>query len=109
MTLTDGQRDVARLATEGLRVKQIAFTLGISERTVNRRITDIYAIAGVSDRASLVIWLLRTGEIQIDAKGLSNDFDHPGPVFERQLQHHAGIPAHHQARQARAATPIRRQ
>ncbi|MGV0626865.1 helix-turn-helix transcriptional regulator [Mycolicibacter minnesotensis] len=51
--LTPAQLNIARLASEGLRSKDIAAKLFISHRTVDTHLTHIYAKLGVSSRVQL--------------------------------------------------------
>jgi two-component system, NarL family, nitrate/nitrite response regulator NarL len=60
-TLTDRERDVIRLVGEGLKNKQIAERLVISEATVRHHLTSIFSKVGVTDRFELVIYAYRYG------------------------------------------------
>jgi two-component system, NarL family, nitrate/nitrite response regulator NarL len=60
-TLTDREREVITLVGEGLRNKQIADRLGISETTVRHHLTAIFAKLEVTDRLELVIHAYRHG------------------------------------------------
>ncbi len=52
-SLTGREVEVARLAAEGNRDKEIAVALGMSERTVNTHLTNIYRKLGVTSRTKL--------------------------------------------------------
>jgi NarL family two-component system response regulator YdfI len=52
--LTDREREVLLAASYGDRNKEIAFKLGISERTVKAHLTSIYNKFGVDSRAAAV-------------------------------------------------------
>ncbi|WP_156689661.1 LuxR family transcriptional regulator [Mycobacterium sp. Marseille-P9652] len=52
-SLTPAERDVVRLATEGLPSKDIAARLFVSPRTVQSHLTHVYAKLGVSSRVQL--------------------------------------------------------
>lgn len=52
--LTDREREVLRAAALGERNKEIAYKLGISERTVKAHLTSIYSKLGVDSRAAAV-------------------------------------------------------
>jgi DNA-binding NarL/FixJ family response regulator len=54
--LTEREREVIGLIGEGLRNKQIAERLFISEATVRHHLTAIFAKLGVADRLELVIY-----------------------------------------------------
>ena len=55
-SLTQRERDVVALIAEGLKNKQIAQRLFISETTVTHHLSSIYSKLGVSDRLELVIY-----------------------------------------------------
>ena len=58
-TLTDREREVIKLVGEGLRNKQIAGRLFISEVTVHHHLTSIYSKLEVADRLELVVYAYR--------------------------------------------------
>jgi len=53
-SLTDRERDVARLAAQGLSARQIGETLFIGARTVEGHLARAYAKLGVSTKVELV-------------------------------------------------------
>src|ERR1051326_3179801 len=55
-TLTQREREVVALIGEGLKNKQIAVRLFVSETTVQHHLSSIFAKLGVSDRLELVIY-----------------------------------------------------
>ena len=55
-SLTDRERQVIVLIAQGLRNKQIAAKLFISQTTVTHHLSSIYAKLGVSDRLELVVY-----------------------------------------------------
>jgi two-component system, NarL family, nitrate/nitrite response regulator NarL len=57
--LTEREREVVALIGQGLRNKQIAERLGISETTVRHHLTSIFAKLDVADRLELVIYAYR--------------------------------------------------
>ena len=59
--LTEREREVVSLIGEGLKNKQIAARLFISETTVRHHLTSIFNKLGVSDRLELVIYAYRPG------------------------------------------------
>jgi DNA-binding NarL/FixJ family response regulator len=59
--LTKREREVITLVGEGLRNKQIAERLYISEATVRHHLTAIFAKLDVADRFELVIYAYRYG------------------------------------------------
>jgi DNA-binding NarL/FixJ family response regulator len=54
--LSDRERQVLRLASQGLANKQIARTLGIAERTVKVHLGSVFRRIGVTDRTSAALW-----------------------------------------------------
>jgi DNA-binding NarL/FixJ family response regulator len=58
-TLTTREREVIALIGEGLRNRQIAERLFISETTVRHHLTSIFAKLEVADRLELVIYAFR--------------------------------------------------
>ena len=60
-SLTDREREVVGLIAQGLKNKQIAARLFISQTTVTHHLSSIYAKLGVADRLELVIYALRHG------------------------------------------------
>lgn len=60
-TLTEREREVVTLIGEGLRNRQIAERLFISEITVRHHLTSIFDKLGVSDRFELAIYSYRHG------------------------------------------------
>jgi NarL family two-component system response regulator YdfI len=52
--LTDREHEVLRAAAQGARNKEIAYKLGISERTVKAHLTNIYSKLGVDSRTAAV-------------------------------------------------------
>lgn len=57
--LTDRERQVLELITQGLANKQIAHALEITERTVKAHVGSIFQRIGVADRTSAAIWAER--------------------------------------------------
>ena len=61
--LTDRERQVLALMAEGGTNRTIADDLGLSPKTVNRHVENIFAKLAVTSRAAAVASALRTGEI----------------------------------------------
>ncbi|HEV2950993.1 MAG TPA: response regulator transcription factor [Actinomycetota bacterium] len=59
--LTEREREVLRLVTTGLANKQIARSLGISEKTVKGHLTHVFQAIGVTDRTQAALWAERNG------------------------------------------------
>jgi DNA-binding NarL/FixJ family response regulator len=60
-SLTDREREVIRRVGEGLKTKQIAERLFISEITVHHHLTSVYSKLEVADRLELLIYAYRNG------------------------------------------------
>ncbi len=60
-SLTDREREVLTLVSEGLKNKEIAERLFISEWTVRHHITSIFSKLDVSDRVELILYAYRQG------------------------------------------------
>ncbi len=54
--LTDREREVLQLVSQGLANKAIAIRLGIREKTVKAHLTRIFTTIGVSDRTQAALW-----------------------------------------------------
>ena len=54
--LSDREREVLRLASQGLANKQIGRNLGIAERTVKAHLGNVFRRIGVNDRTSAAMW-----------------------------------------------------
>ncbi len=59
--LTEREMEVARLVAEGLTARRIASQLGISDRTVNSHVGNLYRRLGVNNRVDAVRELMRIG------------------------------------------------
>ncbi len=59
--LTDREREVIMLIGEGIKNRQIAARLYISEATVRHHLTSVFAKLGVTDRFELVIYAFQHG------------------------------------------------
>jgi two-component system, NarL family, response regulator len=64
-SLTPREVEVVRLIAEGLRNKEIAFALGITEQTAKVHVKNILAKLGVNDRTAIIPIALRRGIIHI--------------------------------------------
>lgn len=62
--LTDRQREILKLLAEGQAAKQIAYTLGLSPKTVDMHRSRLMARLGVTDLASLTRYAVRNGLIK---------------------------------------------
>jgi HD-GYP domain-containing protein (c-di-GMP phosphodiesterase class II) len=59
--LTPRQLEVLRLVTRGLSNREIARDLGLSPRTVDRHVADVYQRIGVSSRAAAALFTIEHG------------------------------------------------
>jgi len=59
--LTEREREVIRLIGEGIKNRQIAERMFISEATVRHHLTSVFAKLGVTDRFELVIYAFQHG------------------------------------------------
>ena len=64
-SLTDREREVIKLVAEGLKNRQIAEKLFISDITVHHHLTSIYSKLEVADRMELLIYAYRNSLAQI--------------------------------------------
>jgi len=64
LPLTEREREVLQAAARGDRNKEIAYKLGISERTVKAHLTSIYNKFGVDSRAAAVAVAMQRGLLQ---------------------------------------------
>jgi DNA-binding NarL/FixJ family response regulator len=64
--LTKREREVLGLAAEGLSAREIAFRLGVRERTVTTHFTRIYQKLGVGSRLAAVRAAARSGLVTMD-------------------------------------------
>jgi two-component system nitrate/nitrite response regulator NarL len=64
-TLTQRERQVVVLIGEGLKNKQIAERLFLSDTTIQHHLSSIFAKLGVTDRLELVIYAYRQGLVKL--------------------------------------------
>ncbi|MGG4221195.1 response regulator transcription factor [Paenibacillus jamilae] len=65
LTLTDKERHILKSVAHGFKSKEIAFDMGISERTVKAHLTNIYNKLGVDSRSEAVAVSLERGILQL--------------------------------------------
>jgi DNA-binding NarL/FixJ family response regulator len=63
--LTEREREVATLVGQGQSNREIAEALTLSERTVERHISNILNKLGFDSRAQIIAWTLKRGLVQI--------------------------------------------
>ena len=54
--LSEREQEVFQLLLQGKSNKEIALSLGISQKTVEEHLTSIYAKIGVKSRAEAILW-----------------------------------------------------
>ncbi|MDY8025504.1 response regulator transcription factor [Paenibacillus polymyxa] len=64
-TLTEKERNILQSVAQGLRSKEIALDMGISERTVKAHLTNIYNKLGVDSRSEAVAVSLERGILHL--------------------------------------------
>jgi DNA-binding NarL/FixJ family response regulator len=64
--LTERELEVIRALARGKSDRQIAHTLGISEKTVNNHTSNIYRKLHIFDRTQAVIYAVREGVIDVE-------------------------------------------
>ena len=62
--LTPRETEVVKLIAEGHTAKEIAATLSIAEKTVDRHRTNVFAKLGIGDRVALTRYAIRRGLIE---------------------------------------------
>jgi len=60
------EREVLKLVAMGYNNKKIAFEMGISERTVQSHLINVFRKIGVSSRVGAVLYALRQGWIILE-------------------------------------------
>jgi DNA-binding NarL/FixJ family response regulator len=69
MTLTERERDVLKLVAEGKRTKEIAFCLGISQKTAENHRANLMDKLGIHEVATLTRYAIRSGYIDLELFG----------------------------------------
>lgn len=65
--LTPREREMVILVARGMMIKQIAFSLRVSEKTVRNHMRSIYSKLAIYDRSQLVVYALKKGLVDINA------------------------------------------
>jgi DNA-binding NarL/FixJ family response regulator len=63
--LTAREMEILRLIATGAPNKQIAFRLGISEKTVRNHVSNMYEKLGIYDRSQAVLYAVRKGLVEL--------------------------------------------
>jgi len=76
--LSKREIEVLDLLVQGMSNKQIALQIGISEKTAEKHITNIYHKIGVASRAGAIRWALEQGNngSRVSPHEESRDFPH---------------------------------
>lgn len=64
--LTSKEKEIFDLLIQNYNTKEIAFTLGISDKTVRNHISNVLMKLGVKGRAQAVVELIKMHEIEIE-------------------------------------------
>ncbi|BDG60252.1 response regulator [Caldinitratiruptor microaerophilus] len=59
--LTEREREVLRLVSQGATNREIAQALWLSQKTIKNHLTHIFEKLGVSDRTQAALWAIRSG------------------------------------------------
>ncbi|PJH76408.1 MAG: hypothetical protein CO064_01460 [Anaerolineae bacterium CG_4_9_14_0_8_um_filter_58_9] len=60
-SFSEREQEVFQLLLQGLSNKEIASTLGICQKTVEKHLANIYIKIGASSRAEAIVWYLEKG------------------------------------------------
>jgi DNA-binding NarL/FixJ family response regulator len=63
--LTAREVEILKMLATGMANKQIAYKLGISEKTVRNHVSNMYEKLGIYDRAQAVLYAVRKGLVEI--------------------------------------------
>jgi len=63
--LSSREMEVVRCVALGMRNKEVADKLGVSEATVKNHLTSVYAKLGVSDRLELILYAIHHGLVHV--------------------------------------------
>jgi len=63
--LSNREMEVVRCVAMGMRNKEVADKLGVSEATVKNHLTSVYAKLGVSDRLELILYAIHHGLVRV--------------------------------------------
>lgn len=66
LKLTKRENEIVDLVLKGLLYKEVAYQLGISERTVSSHIRNIFSKRQVSSRSQLIIGIMSTMTIRLE-------------------------------------------
>ena len=63
--LSPRQAEIAKLVAKGLRNKEVGALLHISPKTVQVHLKAIFVRTGVTSRSGLMLWMIKTGRIDL--------------------------------------------
>ena len=85
VTLTPRERQVMGLVAQGLRNKEIAYTIGVTEGTIKVYLSRLFQKVGANDRLDLALFALRnmaaSGTLDAPVHRAAADQPHPKPLF----------------------------
>ena len=65
--LTEREREVLAIAAQGLTAREMAFRLGVRERTITTHLARIYGKLGVGNRLSAIRLAAQSGLVSVGA------------------------------------------
>lgn len=80
--LTDREREVLRLVSQGATNREIAQALWLSHKTIKNHLTHIFEKLGVSDRTQAALWAIRSGLVPDPGQRQGGDGDGGAPGRE---------------------------
>lgn len=85
VTLTPRERQVMGLVAQGLRNKEIAYTIGVTEGTIKVYLSRLFQKVGANDRLDLALFALRnmaaSGTLDAPIQRPAPDHPQPKPLF----------------------------
>ena len=65
MKLTEREKEVLKLISEGLTAKEISDKLRVSKRTIDAHTSNMLNKSGANNAVRLVMWAVENGELKI--------------------------------------------
>lgn len=79
--LSNRETEVTELVSRGLRNKEVADQLFVTEKTVKFHLTNIYKKLAVKSRAQLIVWCQPHASFKEDAKSPEIPVEHAPPLM----------------------------
>ncbi len=76
-TLSKREKDVLDFLIQGMSNKQLSFHMGISEKTIEKHVTNIYQKIGVRSRAEAIVWAMTPGNGDMESTHITESRDIP--------------------------------